>query len=156
MLKINIRVIRTNFFLFGVNVLLNIDSFSVKQKKSLTTSPKTVRLNTTNISTSIKSGIKLEEVKTLPSNLISQYINKTDTDLNKIIELLGSKSYEELNYNELDCLAFSYYYLNKKQLAIDKINEAIRKFKETKDIFDKDKNELLEIKEFKKLIISGK
>lgn len=102
------------------------------------------------------AGIILEEVKTLPSNIITQYINKTDKDLNKIIELLGSKNYDELNYNELDCLAFSYYHLNKKQLAIDKINEAIRKFKETKDIFDKDKNVLKDMKEFRKLIISGK
>lgn len=98
------------------------------------------------------AGIKLEEVKTLPSNLISQYINKTDTDLNKIIELLGSKSYEELNYNELYSLAFSYYYLNNIELVFDKINEANRKFKETKDKSVLDKNVLQEIKDFKKLI----
>ena len=96
------------------------------------------------------SNIDLENEINLPLKFREKYKEKADKDLNKIIEIVDSKNIKELNYSNLYSRAFANNFLNKFKLAKIDIEKAIKMYNEETEIFNKDKNELIEMKQLLK------
>ena len=96
------------------------------------------------------SNIELENEINLPAKFREKYKEKADKDLQKIIQIVDNKKTEELSYSNLHSRAFAYHNLNKFKNAKTDIEEAIKMYNEETEIFNKDKNEFLEMKQLLK------
>lgn len=96
------------------------------------------------------SNIDLENEVNLPTKFREKYKEKANKDLYKIIEIVDSKKPEDLSYSNLYSRAFANNYLNKLKSAKIDIVKAIKMYDDEREVFNKDKNELLEMKQLLK------
>lgn len=99
------------------------------------------------------SRINLESDINLPQKFRDNYGLKADEDLKKIIEIVSNKKEKDWTYSELHSRAVAYQFLEKNSLALKDIDLSLKKYSETLDKFELDKNEYLEMKSLQRELI---